>query len=106
MRWKAFTRSASFRACWAWAIFSRLIERAESAFDKKAAMELERKLRKEEFTLEDFREPIAADPQDGAAGPVDGHAAESRAASESAQRCVGDEKKLSRSEAIINSMTE
>jgi len=28
-------------------------------------MELERKLRKEEFTLEDFRDQIAADPQDG-----------------------------------------
>src|SRR6202035_5874975 len=35
-----------------------LIERAESAFDKKAAMELERKRRKEEFTLEDFRDQL------------------------------------------------
>src|SRR5260221_3014028 len=35
-----------------------LIERAESAFDKKAAMELERKLRKEQFTLEDFRDQL------------------------------------------------
>src|ERR1700733_7660717 len=35
-----------------------LIERAESAFDKKSAMELERKLRKEEFTLEDFRDQL------------------------------------------------
>src|SRR6201995_234316 len=35
-----------------------LIERAEAAVDKKAAMELERKLRKEEFTLEDFRDQL------------------------------------------------
>jgi signal recognition particle subunit SRP54 len=35
-----------------------LIERAESSFDRKAALELERKLRKEEFTLEDFRDQL------------------------------------------------
>jgi signal recognition particle GTPase len=35
-----------------------LIERAEQAVDKKAAMELERKLRKNEFTLEDFRDQL------------------------------------------------
>src|SRR5246127_5149921 len=35
-----------------------LIERAEQAVDKKAAIELERKLRKNEFTLEDFRDQL------------------------------------------------
>src|SRR5258708_24776410 len=35
-----------------------LIERAEQAVDKKAAIELERKLRKSEFTLEDFRDQL------------------------------------------------
>src|SRR5271167_1130177 len=35
-----------------------LIERAEQAVDKKAAIELERKLRTEEFTLEDFRDQL------------------------------------------------
>jgi len=35
-----------------------LIERAEASVDRKAAMELERKLRKEEFTLEDFRDQL------------------------------------------------
>src|SRR6202140_2774965 len=35
-----------------------LIERAEQAVDKKAAAELERKLRKDEFTLEDFRDQL------------------------------------------------
>ncbi len=35
-----------------------LIERAEQAVDKKAAAELERKLRHEGFTLEDFRDQL------------------------------------------------
>jgi signal recognition particle subunit SRP54 len=35
-----------------------LIERAEQAVDKKAAAELERKLRTEGFTLEDFRDQL------------------------------------------------
>jgi len=35
-----------------------LIERAEQAVDKKAAADLERKLRKEGFTLEDFRDQL------------------------------------------------
>src|SRR5204862_717590 len=33
-----------------------LIEKVEQTVDKKAAAELERKLRKEDFTLEDFRD--------------------------------------------------
>jgi len=43
-----------------------LIERAEQTVDLKQAAELERKLRRSEFTLEDFRDPVAPDPQDGA----------------------------------------
>src|ERR1700689_4748637 len=35
-----------------------LIERAEQTVDKKAALELERKLRKDGFTLEDFRDQL------------------------------------------------
>src|SRR5712672_3872437 len=35
-----------------------LIERVEQAVDKKAALEMERKLRKNEFTLEDFRDQL------------------------------------------------
>src|SRR5580658_2969882 len=73
-----------------------LIERAEQAVDKKAAMELERKLRKEDFTLEDFRDqlkqlvdmlpkvgPLANLPKDAKV----------------------DEGQLKQVEAIINSMT-
>jgi signal recognition particle subunit SRP54 len=36
-----------------------LIEKAQSAVDEKKARELERKLRKNEFTLEDFRDQMA-----------------------------------------------
>ena len=35
-----------------------LIERAEQSFDQKKAAELERKLRRSEFTLEDFRDQL------------------------------------------------
>jgi len=35
-----------------------LIEKAEAAFDEKKARELERKIRKAEFTLEDFRDQL------------------------------------------------
>jgi signal recognition particle subunit SRP54 len=35
-----------------------LIEKAQSAFDEKQAVELERKLRKSEFTLDDFRDQM------------------------------------------------
>jgi hypothetical protein len=36
-----------------------LIERAEKAFDEKKAEEMERKMRRSEFTLEDFRDALA-----------------------------------------------
>src|ERR1700752_5391080 len=69
-----------------------LIERAEQAVDKKAAMELERKLRKEEFTLEDFREQLK---QVRKMGPLANIPKDAKV----------DESQLKRVEAIINSMT-
>jgi signal recognition particle subunit SRP54 len=82
-----------------------LIERAESAFDKKAAMELERKLRKEEFTLEDFRDQLRQIRKMGPleqlvdmlpkVGPLQNLPKDAQV----------DEKKLQQVEAIINSMT-
>ena len=82
-----------------------LIERAESAFDKKAAMELERKLRKEEFTLEDFRDQLRQIRKMGPleqlvemlpkVGPLQNLPKDTSV----------DEKKLKQVEAIINSMT-
>jgi signal recognition particle subunit SRP54 len=75
-----------------------LIERAESAFDKKAAMELERKLRKEEFTLEDFRDQlkqIQLVDMLPKVGPLQNLPKDATV----------DEGKLKQVEAIINSMT-
>ncbi len=82
-----------------------LIERAESAFDKKAAMELERKLRKEEFTLEDFRDQLRQIRKMGPleqlvdmlpkVGPMQNLPKDAKV----------DEGKLKQVEAIINSMT-
>ncbi len=34
------------------------VEKAQEVFDEKQAKELERKLRKDEFTLEDFRDQL------------------------------------------------
>ena len=69
-----------------------LIERVEQTVDKKAAAELERKLRKEEFTLEDFRDQLK---QIRKMGPLENLPKDAQV----------DEKKLNQVEAIINSMT-
>ena len=44
-----------------------LIERAEAAIDQDDAERLEEKIRSNEFTLEDFRDQLQDDPEDGAA---------------------------------------
>src|ERR1700749_1475703 len=82
-----------------------LIERAELAVDKKAAIELERKLRKEGFTLEDFRDQLKQIRKMGPleqlvdmlpkVGPLQNLPKDAQV----------DEKKLKQVEAIINSMT-
>jgi signal recognition particle subunit SRP54 len=69
-----------------------LIERAEQTVDKKAAAELERKLRKEGFTLEDFRDQLK---QIRKMGPLQNLPKDAKV----------DEGKLKQVEAIINSMT-
>ena len=42
-----------------------LIEKAQEDYDEKKAAELEKKLRKNKFTLEDFSRPDGADKEDG-----------------------------------------
>src|SRR6266436_6203131 len=69
-----------------------LIEKVEQTVDKKAAAELERKLRKEEFTLEDFRDQLK---QIRKMGPLENLPKDAKV----------DEGQLTRVEAIINSMT-
>jgi signal recognition particle subunit SRP54 len=82
-----------------------LIERAEQAVDKKAALELERKLRHEGFTLEDFRDQLKQIRKMGPleqlvdmlpkVGPLQSLPKDAKV----------DEGKLKQVEAIINSMT-
>src|ERR1700709_1240313 len=82
---------------------SSLIEKAEQQFDEDEAKDLERKLRKDEFTLEDFlkqlRQLRKMGPLTSLLGMMPGFAG---------QQLKGlkvDEKELDRVQAIILSMT-
>ncbi len=80
-----------------------LIEKAQQNFDEKKAMELEKKMRSQQFTLEDFLEQLK---QVRNMGPVDqlmGMIPGFRPAG--AGPVSIDEKQLVKLEAIINSMT-
>jgi signal recognition particle subunit SRP54 len=82
-----------------------LIERAESAFDKKSAMELERKLRKEEFTLEDFRDQLRQIRKMGPLEQLVDMLPKVGPLQNLPKDASVDEGKLKQVEAIINSMT-
>ena len=82
-----------------------LIERAESTFDKKAAMELERKLRKEEFTLEDFRDQLRQIRKMGPLDQLMDMLPKVGPLQNLPKDASVDGKKLKQVEAIINSMT-
>ena len=79
-----------------------LIEKAEETIDRAKAEELEEKLRRAEFTLEDFRDQLLQvrkmGPLEDVLSMIPGVAPEARGAEV-------DERKLIRLEAIINSMT-
>jgi signal recognition particle subunit SRP54 len=82
-----------------------LIERAESSFDKKTAMELERKLRKEEFTLEDFRDQLRQIRKMGPLEQLVDMLPKVGPLQNLPKDASVDEGKLKQVEAIINSMT-
>ena len=82
-----------------------LIERAEQAVDKKAAIELERKLRKEEFTLEDFREQLKQIKKMGPLEQLVDMLPKMGPLQNLPKDAKVDEGKLKQVEAIINSMT-
>ena len=81
-----------------------LIEKAEQVYDEKEALQLQRKLRRNEFTLDDFREQLRAVRRMGAMGDllsmVPGMKKMIRGMDMSAA-----EVELKRTEAIISSMT-
>jgi signal recognition particle subunit SRP54 len=80
-----------------------LVEKAQEAIDEKQAFELERKLRKEAFTLEDFLDQLQRlknmGPLDQLLGMIPGLGAKGLGSVDV------DEKGLVKIEAIINSMT-
>jgi signal recognition particle subunit SRP54 len=82
-----------------------LIERAEQAVDKKAAAELERKLRKEEFTLEDFRDQLKQIRKMGPLEQLVDMLPKVGPLQNLPKNAQVDEGKLKQVEAIIDSMT-
>jgi signal recognition particle subunit SRP54 len=82
-----------------------LIERAEQAVDRKAAEELERKLRKSEFTLEDFRDQLKQVRKMGPLEQIMDMLPKMGPLANLPKDATVDEKKLKQVEAIINSMT-
>jgi signal recognition particle subunit SRP54 len=82
-----------------------LIERAEQSFDQKTAAELERKLRKEEFTLEDFRDQLRQIRKMGPLEQLVDMLPKVGPLQKLPKDAQVDEKKLKQVEAIINSMT-
>jgi len=81
-----------------------LIEKAEKSMDAKKALELEEKIRQNEFTLEDFLEQMEQlrnmGPIDQVLGMIPGVSGASQL-----KDLKVDEKELDHIEAIINSMT-
>jgi signal recognition particle subunit SRP54 len=82
-----------------------LIERAEQAVDKKAALELERKLRTEGFTLEDFRDQLRQIRKMGPLDQLVDMLPKVGPLQNIPKDASVDEGKLKQVEAIINSMT-
>jgi signal recognition particle subunit SRP54 len=82
-----------------------LIEKAEAAFDKKTALELERKLRKEQFTLEDFRDQLRQIRKMGPLEQLVDMLPKVGPLQNLPKDASVDEGKLKQVEAIINSMT-
>ncbi|WP_449244301.1 signal recognition particle protein [Desulfobacca acetoxidans] len=81
-----------------------LIEKAQDAFDADQAKELERKLRKETFTLEDFRDQLRQVRKMGSLDQLMGMIPGLNKI-KGMKDMQPDEKELVRIEAIINSMT-
>jgi signal recognition particle subunit SRP54 len=79
-----------------------LVEKAQQQFDEEKAVKLEQKLRKAQFTLEDFLDQLQEIKK---MGPIDQVMGMLPGMSRVSQDVVPDEKALVRMEAIIRSMT-
>ena len=83
-----------------------LIEKAQEAFDEKKALELERKMRTQQFTLEDFLEQMQQIKKMGPLNKILGMIPGINAEALNAINTADSEKELARFEAIIKSMTK
>ena len=83
-----------------------LIERAEQAFDKKTALDLEKKLRTDGFTLADFRDQLKQIRKMGPLDQLVDMLPKVGPLQNIPKDASVDEKKLKQVEAIINSMTD
>ena len=81
-----------------------LIERAEQVYDEKQALALQKKLRRNEFTLDDFRDQLRAVRKMGAVGDLMKMIPGMNKLTKGMDMS-GAETELKRTEAIINSMT-
>jgi signal recognition particle subunit SRP54 len=81
-----------------------LIERAEQAIDVEEAQKLEEKVRKDEFTLEDFKDQLQAIKKMGPLEQIIGMIPGMGNIKQLAQQ-KPDDKQIARIEAMINSMT-
>jgi len=82
-----------------------LIEKAEAVFDEKKARELEKKIRKDSFTLQDFRDQIQQVRKMGSLESILGMIPGLSKRMKGMAGLDFDEKELVKVEAIINSMT-
>jgi len=82
-----------------------LIERAEQTFDRKKAEDLAKKLRREEFSLEDFRDQLQQLKKMGTLEQLVGMLPKIGPLQNLPKNLDVDERRLKRVEAIINSMT-
>ena len=81
-----------------------LIEKAEAAFDSKEAAKLEKKLKKNEFTLEDFRDQLRTMKKMGSVGDLMSMIPGMKKMAKKAD-LAGADSELKKIEAIIDSMT-
>lgn len=81
-----------------------LIEKAEAAYDEKQALELQRKLKKDEFTLEDFRDQLRAVKKMGSIGDLLKMIPGMKKLAKGGE-LEGAQGELTKIEAIIDSMT-
>ena len=82
-----------------------LVEKAQETVDERKAQELERKIRKSEFTLEDFRDQMVSIRKMGSLEEILGMIPGLGGKMKELKKAAPDEKELGRIVAIIDSMT-